>query len=731
MFNPTTIASDPAALLEPGGAVASALGAYEDRPQQTAMARAVHQALADDRLLVVEAGTGVGKSLAYLTPAIVHAVSCDERVVVSTNTINLQEQLLRKDIPVVARALGLGHEVAAVLKGRSNYLCRRRLSWLVTEGADEIPEGTDGIVATLVAWAGSTDAGTRSDLPVPVRGDLWDELCSDRDRCGGGGCPHAGSCFFLQARRRAAEARIVVVNHHLLLADVVLRGGDGEGPGVVPLFDRLVVDEAHHLEETARRHLGSSVTTTGLARVVEALGGDGPRRRSRSVLPRILAGLSGPLHATGTAGGRRVVAAVERCAASAAAVGGHVREVSRAAAALAARGAAVEGGGAGTFVRRIAVDARLLGDPTWRMDLAPALVDLRSAVAVLAGAASEVASAGADLDELQRQVLEVPLAEIGRAQRGVMAAADGLDRFLDASDEGRARWIEMGRGGGGSERLEFASSPFDVAGPLHDGLFAATRTTVLTSATLTVNGSFAYTLRSLGLVDEPRVDTLHLDSPFEYDEQGFLGVIRDMPDPRLPAFSVRVGEVVREAVGISEGRAFVLFTSYRMLREVHDALADDLWRQGHTVLRQGEASRERLLDSFRDEPSAVLFGTSSFWEGVDVQGDALSCVVIVKVPFQVPTDPMVAARGEWLKQRGLDPFRDESLPRATLLLKQGMGRLIRSRTDRGVVLLLDSRVATRPYGRGILASLPPFHTVAGTWTGVRRAMTAFVEDGGR
>jgi len=670
----------------PAGRLASCLSDYEERPQQAAMAQAVQAALEGAHILVVEAGTGVGKSLAYLAPALAWAAATDERVVVSTNTINLQEQLLRKDIPLVHRALDSAVDVA-LLKGRSNYLCPRRLEHLAGPGSDAVPDGAEWQCADLATWLETTTDGTRADLPFAPMSALWDEVCSDRDSCSGSRCSYYDDCFYQRSRRQAQAARLVVVNHHLLLADLALRMVSDFDGVVLPPFGRLVVDEAHHLEGVARRHLGSSVGLAGLLRAADEIRGTRTRR-----------GLGSRLQDVGVTSDRLgrwasdVAVAVERVTAA-----------------------------VGIGPTRVTIDEGYVRSRGWVERLEPAVRALRDVVVALAGESSRSAAAlerQADDDEAARHLA----GDLARTARRLDGAIDALTTFLDVESAVHCRWVDAPAAGRGMPTVR--TSPFDVSTTLRDALFADVATTVLTSATLSVGGDFTFTRRSLGLTG-PSVRELHLTSPFDFAEQGLLGLPNDLPDPRHGDFTAAVARRVIEAAAVTGGRAFVLFTSYRMLEATFDAAADGLWDIGCTPLKQGDMSRERLLATFCDEHQPVLFGTSSFWEGVDVRGAALVAVIIVKLPFEVPTDPIVAARGAWLRRRGLDPFRDESLPKAVLALKQGVGRLIRSRSDSGVVLVLDKRVTTQRYGRAFLDSLPAFTRCAGPWKAVHRAVAAF------
>ncbi len=707
--------------MAPGGRVASLLSAYEERPQQIEMMKAICEAFSARGTLIVEAGTGVGKSLAYLLPALQWAKQTGERVVVSTNTINLQEQLLRKDIPLIRRAIGSDLAVT-MLKGRSNYICPRRLEYLAGAGAELIPPGLEWQCVELAQWLEQTNDGTKADLSFFPAISLWEEVCSDRDRCQGGRCLFNENCFYQRSRRDAQSAGLIVVNHHLLLTDMAMSmHSDAEGL-VIPTFARLIVDEAHHLESVARSHLGGSLNFPALMRMVDELrGASGTSGRKGSVLKQLLAKLAGPLGASASDSGRSLLALNEKLVRSATSLMAAIERTSNAVSLL--------GGGQGDSFKRIINDA-ILNTRGWVEKLEPALRDLENSLVRVASTTGRVLSEASVFidDEDSESVIQQSVAELARLRRRAESAADFTSDFLNVDDPLNCRWIAVkGDLGKPKSSLVLQMRPFDVSAQLRDELFEKLEGTVLTSATLTIAKDFTYAKRALGLTDGA-VRTLCLTSPFNYQEQGFLGIPTDIPDPSASDFTEKIGPCLLQAIDATMGRTFILFTSYRMMDEVYADIGDDIWDLGYTPMKQGEMSRELLIERFCEEDGAVLFGTSSFWEGVDVRGNSLVSVIIVKLPFQVPTDPMVKARGDWLRKRGLDPFRDESLPKAVLSLKQGAGRLIRSKSDKGVILILDRRVVTKYYGRAFLSSLPSIPTKKGPWRNVYRAMVTFADE---
>ncbi|MGD9764768.1 MAG: helicase C-terminal domain-containing protein [Candidatus Binatia bacterium] len=718
---PTPIDSARAAgLLAPGGQVTTALPDYEERPQQLAMLRAVATAFSDDALLSVESGTGTGKSLAYLIPALLWSAANRERVIVSTHTINLQEQLLDKDLPLLVERAGLSARVALV-KGRANYLCRRKAAQAASQPAQLIDEPFERELRELLAWAERTTDGSLSDLPVRPRGEVWEQVMSENDNCLRARCPYYSSCFFYTARRTAAAADIVLVNHHLLLADLALRAeiGDYTQNGILPPSRRVIIDEAHHLADVATAHLGAAVSEATIARACARL--RSPRTPKNGILPALSAAL-GALSADPIAAGARE--RIERHLMPSAA-----RTATQATRCFAELAAAFES----ALRRRVdGLSEKLRATPEiresafWRQ----LLEGTGQLAAALDRFATEIAWVEERLDALGESAptqVRYLGTELGAVAGRLRAAAMALRAVAD-DEPAYCAWVECRPRAGEAPSLSLHRAPVDVGPLLARALFAPFATAVLTSATLAVEGRFDFLHARLGLdriERRERVDTLRVPSPFDFAAQALLAVPRDVPEPAAAGYEAATHAALRRVVGITRGGTFALFTSYGALDRAWFELANELRAQGLLPLRQGELSRPVLLQRFRADPHAVLFATDSFWEGVDVRGDALRCVVIARLPFRVPTEPLEEARMEAIRARGGDPFTEHTLPQAAIKLQQGFGRLIRSRGDRGCVVVLDSRMARKPYGRVLFDSLPPARRCVGSSAEVFAALEEF------
>jgi ATP-dependent DNA helicase DinG len=700
--------------LGPAGPVARLHPAYEDRPQQRSLARLIAERYNEGGIGIAEAGTGTGKSVAYLLPAIRWALLNRERTVVSTNTINLQEQLVDKDLPFLRRALGQPFRFALV-KGRSNYVSirRARLAWETAPSLLEDDRQTE--VGSILEWLETTRDGTLSDLSFRPSADVWDEVASESDVCLRAKCPHFEQCFYQRARREAASADVLVVNHHLLFSDLAVRRAQGNytAPAVLPHYRRLILDEAHNLEDAATRHLGAMVSRRTLYRVLRRLD-----NRGRGVLPALRQALeAGATDLLRQAAvdliDRRLAPGLEGARERAGSVFSHLEGVLRR--------------GQDSMFR---IDDDFARDPVWEVGLAEDLAGLLGHLEDLLKGV-ELLRERVAVDEEARARLEPQLLELrgvaGRletaafALRGALRPAEGMLKMV--------RWMEIRRDPrGGDPNITLAAAPLDLSEVLRETILEKVPTVVLTSATLSTGEDFRFLRSRLGLRVDDDVREAVFPSPFAFEEQALLLVPDDLPlpagedDRRHQAATVRA---TIEHAKISDGGLFVLFTSYRALQQAAAGLRARGADRGWPLFVQGEAPRAQLVQRFVESGRGILLGTTSFWEGVDVPGHPLRGLIIPRLPFKVPTEPVTAARIEAIEAAGGNAFTGFMLPHAAIRLKQGFGRLIRSRLDRGVVMILDGRIARKSYGRYLLASLPPASLSVVPWQEARGLMRDF------
>lgn len=709
--------------LSEAGSLAQNLDDFEVRPQQIAMSRAIASAFNDEGWSLVEAGTGTGKSFAYLFPAIRFAKENSEKVVVSTNTINLQTQLIEKDIPEVAKALG--EEVqATLLKGRSNYVCLRKLHDALSEATlfeDQDPKRIE--LRKIGQWAEEDPEGSRQSLGFLPDSEVWDRIQSETDTTLRVKCPFYNRCFFYQSRRKAAGSDLVVVNHHLLLSDLELRREVGQGvTALLPPYRRLILDEAHHLEDVATHHLAETVTQDGLKKLLgRLLAGKKAGKGRIAALRTRLQGLVGKVSLETV---RRLQEPfLDEVLPS------H-RKLSQS---LDLDFTALQEGLLEALPQRPQrgkwVKFRI--QPEFEEGLffqEIMAVRIRGLVRRIQNYTLRVAAALKRLEDLPDDCLEMlsgPILDVRSQVRRLEDRAAILAAFL-RNQEGVCRWVELGRSRQGRWVLRIARAPIEVGPLLKEVLFDPLATVALTSATLRSSKGFAYLLSRLGLPEgHPRLETLALASPFDYATQTLLAVPRDLPPPNHPRFAQELSEVVFDSISMLGGRTLLLFTSYRLLEDVLRRLEDRLRFLGCTPLVQGRDDRHRLLERFRHQPSSVLFATNSFWEGVDVPGDALQLVVLTKLPFRVPDEPILQARTERIQAQGGDPFRDYSVPQAVLRFRQGYGRLIRTKRDRGVVLVTDRRLVEKSYGKEFLREVPGESLRSGPWKEIEPKVRAF------
>jgi len=647
---PTLLAERCASFFGPDGPLAAGgVGrefAYECRPQQQEMAVAVARALESGRHLAVEAGTGVGKSFAYLVPLVRFVAECRRKAVVSTYTISLQEQLIRKDIPFLRNRLGVAFD-AVLVKGRGNYICRRRLARAELTHRDLFSQEYGNELHRLRLWADRTADGSRQDLSHSPPEEVWSAVCAEEGNCRGARCPEFARCLFMRARRRAQAADILVANHHLLFADLALRMSDA---ALLPEYAALVVDEAHQMESVASEHLGIRLSPYAFE-----------HWQRRLYQPDVQKGLL----------------------------------------------AVVRDGTAAYEVTELADDVAQLFAEARRavaLDEEHPMRAVREPLHIETAVPARLRAICERLEGLQQaQTDEDLLAELRQARCRGLELLETVETFLEQRMTDHVYWMEIE----GRRRLTVLySAPIEVGPILREHVFDLLPTVILTSATLAVNGSLGYFRERVGA--EP-CEELQVGSPFDYARQMRIWIPRKMPDPSEgdDVYAPACATAVRYFVRKTRGNAFVLFTSAALMRRVAALVRDGIREDGLRLLVQNEGmARHAMLEDFREGGGAVLFGLDSFWMGVDVRGEALRNVMITRLPFAVPEHPLIQARLERIRAKGGDPFRGYSLPEAVIKFRQGVGRLIRSATDTGVVVVLDRRIVTRWYGRWFLRSIP-------------------------
>jgi ATP-dependent DNA helicase DinG len=701
-------------LAEANGLLSKTLKGFEPRAQQQSMMTNVIDAYNNDRIALIEAGTGTGKSLAYLIPALIWAAQWKERTVVSTHTITLQEQLVNKDIPLLLNALGLKLKVVLV-KGMNNYVCLRKLEDAQME-LRLFPSEENEDIQKIESHKDSMVEGSRSELPFVPSPAAWDRVGAETEACSQHECPYYQHCFFYKARRQAAEAHILVVNHSLLFSDLARRAETGNyaDPAILPAYKRIILDEAHHIEEMATDYFATRLHRMELMRILgklavekhqqsqgkllllkeklQVLFGKTPPREIGSILSRLNIDLPALRHILNEQ--------IHRTFESFSEFIQHIHS---------------KPGQASEEIIFQDQKLRILevhqAHPKWNGEIAPQTLRLIATLKEYRQAIDAMESdlQAIDNDRLREQTKGIRI-DIQALLLKIVGAIKILEFFLtQVQDPNKVRWLE-------SQKLKvltnvhLVGADLDVSKELVNYLFSKFPTVILCSATLTSNKRFDFIRQRLGLNNHllpGRSVTENLyESPFNYPKQVLLVVPTDMPSPLHPDFNEQAYEHIWKAIQASKGNAFILFTSYGMMQSCYEALNKRLESQNYTVFKQGDNNRQALLNSFRKTNYSVLMGTDSFWEGVDVAGDALRCVIIVKLPFKVPSEPIIQARTEAITLRGGDPFFEYSVPHAIVKFKQGFGRLIRNKWDRGCIVCLDTRLITKRYGKFFLNSLP-------------------------
>ena len=719
---------DPAQMAKvfrPNSRMARLLPQFEIRPQQSEMMEVVSRAFNHDGIAVVEAPTGIGKTVAYLIPAVKWAVANRERVVISTRTINLQEQIVFKDVPLLQKCLD-ERFTAVLVKGRSNYVCRRKLERTLSEATLFDDEETQDALKALAEWAKKTKDGSRSDLPFLPKRELWERICSEADTCLGTRCPLAKECFVTKARREVAKADLIIANHHILFSDIAIKKetGDFTALAVLPAYKRVIFDEAHSIEDSATEYLGVNATRNralaligrfvrkergqerGLVPFVQAKLVKGAPQLNARDLEKVQDLIDNHLLPSLAAAREGIIAAF-----------GALRSLS-----------AEKCDQIGRDIKwRLTEEA--LADPAVRevhsVYVLPAVADLRDCAKHCAALLEWLKRIRPSADEAEPPFL-TEIVQLqgyqGRLESLANVLAEGTSEELAPNT---VRWIEID-----SSKPSFVQikrCPLNVGEPLAQWVYGNLKTVAMTSATLSVQRSFDYLFSRIGLnlVEPGRIEAVSLDSPFNFQKQAVLCIARDIAAPNDRAFLDECAGAVREILAVTRGHTLVLFTSFYALDHVHRELESELKNAGITPLKHGEATRTQLLDRFRADVSSVLFATDSFWEGIDVVGDALQCVILTKLPFRVPTEPIIQARAEAIELAGGNSFAEYAVPQAVVKFRQGFGRLIRRKTDRGAIVVLDRRIVTKYYGSVFLKSLPGVPVVSGPRNVVRETLEEF------
>jgi len=659
------------------GSLVNSCKNFEERPGQQDMARQILHAYIQKKIAILEAGTGTGKSLAYLIPAILWAIKQKEKTVISTYTIALQEQLLVKDIPMLFKALQVDLK-AVIVKGMNNYLCLRKLK--------EMNE--DREIEALHKWSEHTQEGSYSDFTFPLTASSWDKVKADSQNCSHIHCPHYQECFFFKARRLTEEAHLLIVNHHILFADKAIKKQKDyrEERAIIPSYKRLIIDEAHHLEEVALDALSKRFDRQNLMRLIGRIYSELYPESScltliRQAIHKVTPSLMARLEIELPAEKRELADRIEKAFYG------------------------LEAFCRTTFFSKEArwrLRLQHFQNPFLQREVIPLfdelVYSLKKFAQSLQGLKEEIEKA------LPQYALELQAVTLRLEEQ-----AEGLEAFfVGVENATRVRWVEASSTG---NNLILVDAQLDVSSYLKEEFFTPLSTLVLCSATLSSSGHFHHLRERLGVSQELSISEHIYDSPFDYASNALLAVPFDLPDPGDSLFIKEASHFIFEAISASNGGAFILFTSYEMLRHVYQQLAPLAEKKGFHFLKQGDASRQLLIEEFKKKKRAVLFGADSFWEGVDIIGDALRLVILTKLPFRVPTDPLTQALSEIVEKSGKNSFMDYQVPQAIIKFKQGFGRLIRSKTDKGCTLCLDKRLITKSYGKLFLQSLPACKTL--------------------
>jgi ATP-dependent DNA helicase DinG len=681
-------------LFEQGGKMSRVLPGFEFRQGQKEMAELVFKSLMQECVGIIEAGTGTGKTMAYLIPAVFVSQLYREPVVVATKTINLQEQIMYKDIPLLQNVLDDQFR-AALVKGWNNYLCLRRMKHLEISGEHFSPEEYESFIK-VKNWARRITTGDKSDIDFNIMDSLWEQVCAESSACLGRKCPWFNQCHFFTRKRELRDANILVTNHALLFTHIAMKRNSMMGSSsVLPDFTRLILDEAHHVEEVASNFLGDEASSAEFYKILDYLYARHRRKEDSGILARIRSNIFSP------------------------SLQNSIR--SQLDSYCIPRIQTLREKAADIFFRIcnlpcFSLDSdKIALDDKFKLDCGEIDKDIEQFSRSIGEYIRQLKALKEDCDRENENLSSEVAAVISRMEK----FNAGLVRVWDASEENWIYSLEYNRRSS-VNYVQFKSYPLNVGDILHRELFHGMKTSILTSATLSINKNFKYLNQRLGIdnFDPDYLISKIIDSPFDFKKQAVLAVPHDMPLSDNENFLPMVIPHLVKLVETMEGRTFLLFTSYRMLERCGQLLNERFKGTDFNILVQGESPRSVLLNKFKKLDKAVLLGTDSFWEGVDVPGRDLECVVLMKLPFRVPTDPVIKARTEFLKKQGNDPFLHYSVPQAVIRFKQGFGRLIRNTQDKGVIIVLDKRILEKSYGKTFLSSLPEIKMLKGSFAGI-------------
>lgn len=680
------------------GAVSKYKKEYQFREGQLKMSKSIADSFNNNTIAVIEAGTGIGKSLAYLFPAFIYAEKNNHRVVISTNTINLQSQLLNKDIPFVKKVLDSKLE-AVIVKGRRNYICRLKIYHADSEleFGEEQEEFNN-----ILQWSNATETGTIDELNFIPDNNIWEKVASDADFCMGSNCIFYRDCFLQMARRKASEANILIVNHHILFADLQIRSQSGNMDEniLLPPYRKIIFDEAHNIDKAASAYFTNTFSKAGFYKFINLFRGKKNNSFLKKLMIKMLNSSNKELYAIGEYMERSVVSSLDALYANAGlcftSIEGYLSKIIK-----------EEGQGKG----KLNINHRILQDEWESIDfkefVKEPLLKVADMIETFLSNMNKTNTLYEELSEPMQIKYEIDFKTLKGFGTKVQSYYQELIELLNTEIGRNVAWFEV-FGEKDSPLFNIVASPLYINYFLYESLHIAFESVVFASATLTINKSFDFFMNTVGLnlVKEKEVNVSSYDSPFKYDEKVLFVVPTDIPEPNDSNYNDKINSFIEESIKITGGSSFVLFTSYNQLIKSFDTVNPSLRDAGYRSFRQGEKSKDALLEQFITEKDSNLFGTDSFWEGVDAPGDTLRYVILTKLPFRMPTEPLEQARVEDLKKRGLDPFIFYTVPTAVIKFRQGFGRLIRTDSDYGIVALLDSRALSKSYGKTFFQSLP-------------------------